>query len=76
MTIHTDHIAAARRYAIADKSDPFTLARAMSHLRSGIASFNNDGEPAFYRADPVAETRKLPDGRTYTATAYRNLARP
>jgi len=27
---------AARRYAAADKSDPFALVRALSHIRSGL----------------------------------------
>lgn len=65
----------ARNYALAEKSDPFAFARAMSHTLNGIANIHN-GEDAFYQADPYQETRVLPDGREYNVTAYRNVKRP
>ena len=77
--------AAARRYAAANKSDPFAYSRAMSHLKHGVASFirgHSDpahgldwNDSAFYDAQPVAETRKTADGAEYTITTYRNIKR-
>ena len=64
-------VAAAQAYALADRSDPFTLARCHAHLRNGVASID-----ATYSADTVEETRTLPDGREYHVTAYRNITRP
>jgi len=70
-------LAAAERYAQADRSDPFALARARLHLSNGIASYANaNGQAAYYEAEPYQETRYLPDGREYQATVYRNVVRP
>lgn len=61
----------ARDYAAGDRSDPFTFARAMTHLHNGIASAE-----CRYEAEEGTETRTLPDGRTYQATVYWNMKRP
>ena len=71
----------AINYANFDKSDPFTFSRAMSHINSGVAhciteragKVDVDGG---YTAEPYQETRKLPDGREYNVTAYKNARRP
>lgn len=66
----------ARNYAAAEKSDPFALDRAMTHIRTGIAGITPNGEDAFYKAEPHQEERLTPDGRPYMATVYRNIQRP
>lgn len=88
---HMTRWEAVENYALADKSDPFALARIRTHMRNGIASLRNDEKPddnpygvaidAFYSATPAKETRFLParDGRPetpYTATVYRHMVRP
>lgn len=72
---------AAQRYAAADRTDPFALARARAHIKNGIADLDADGAP-HYDADEVLETRRLPDGMkfldgsdTYEVKAYRNIKR-
>lgn len=79
-TISPRMLEGARNYAAADNSDPFALARAMTHLRNGIASFGPRGEDAFYSAEPYPETRQiaLPQGGVleWQATAYKNRIRP
>lgn len=68
---------AAKLYALADASDPFSYRRAMTHLQNGIAEYSNaNGEAAFYSAEEVNETRILPDKTEYQATVYRNRFRP
>ena len=74
-------VAAAKRYAAADKSDPFAFARAMSHSANGIASYaNKNGQSAIYDAELYYEPReiKMPDGKTlsWQAGCYRNIIRP
>lgn len=76
-------IEAAKQFALADNSDPFTYRRARTHLLNGVASYSNaKGEPAFYSAEPYSETRRLPNkpdgttGEEYQATVYRNRIRP
>lgn len=66
----------AINYALADKSDPFTLARCKAHMRNGIVGYCQDGDEAIYSAELVMEMRKLPDGREYPVTVYRNIQRP
>lgn len=75
-------VAGARRYAEADKSDPFALRRALAHIRSGVATLGENGELP-YDATPATETRKLPpgymfsDGGTeYPATVFKSVVRP
>lgn len=68
---------AAKRYAAANKSDPFAYRRAKTHLLNGIASYaNHEGQKAYYDADEATEIRQLPDGTEYPATIYRNVVRP
>lgn len=66
----------ARNYAAADRSDPFAYSRAITHIRTGIADISQGGEDRFYSAEPFTEQRVLPDGTTYSATAYKNIRRP
>ena len=76
-------IESAKRYAAADRSDPFAFSRAMTHINNGIASTLGDGRDACYDAAETTETRKLPDGivfadgsNEWTVPAYRNMVRP
>jgi hypothetical protein len=82
-------IEAAKRYAASDKSDPFTLNRALAHIRNGIVGFQVDknGKPteqrAWYDAEKHQETRKLPEGSTFSdgtnewvVDAYKNVQHP
>lgn len=70
-------ILAAKRYAEADKSDPFAFSRAMTHLKNGIAQYAlKDGSSAFYDAEEAHEIRRLPDGTEYRATIHKNMVRP
>lgn len=70
-------IEAAYRYAAADRSDPFALNRALTHVENGVAGFfDANGKETFYNADPYQETRHLPDGREYHVTVYKNVVRP
>lgn len=70
----------AKRYAAADKSDPFAYSRAMSHIASGSASYDKDFNPDYW-ADDAFETRRLPNGpdgtlgEEYTVNVYKNRRR-
>jgi hypothetical protein len=79
----------ALHYAHADRSDPFAFSRALTHLKSGIASYRPDIDDdrrlvlSSYSASPAQETRKLPEGKKfsdgtteYRVTTYRNMKRP
>lgn len=66
----------ARNYAAGEKSDPFTLARAMAHIANGVADVSQNGDDRFYKADPAQEQRYLPNGEQYSVTVYRNMQRP
>jgi len=53
----------AERYAAADKSDPFAIARIKAHLKSGIASVAVTGKEVredFYTADENHSNRARP----------------
>lgn len=86
MTNHNKHnqylmIEAAKRYAMADASDPFAFSRAMTHLRNGIAEYSTQtGEPAYYDAEMATEPRSipLPNGKTldWDAVVWRSRSRP
>ena len=78
MTLHgLKYDEAAKRYAEANKSDPFAYRRAKAHLLNNVASYaNQQGQAAYYDAEPFTETRVLPDGTEYPATVYRNIIRP
>lgn len=75
----------ARRYAIADRSDPFTLDRCLSEISLGMldeVQHMNSKKEICYDASPVTITRQLPSGHfsdgknEYLATEYRNMIRP
>ena len=82
--LHSRMIEAAQRYAAANKSDPFALNVALSHISNGISNIRSDnGKPAYYDADVHSEMRSLPEGvvfatgkTEYSATVYRNVVRP
>lgn len=68
-----------KRWAMANKSDPFAYSRAMSHLKNGIASYRPDGEDAFYNAKHSLEERTLVVNgveSTYMVSVYTDLTRP
>lgn len=71
---NTHHMALA--YAAADKSDPFTYHRVTAHIASGLCDDREGHNDCRYKAEAYDETRKLPDGKEYTITAYRNVQRP
>ena len=79
MTYEERMIEAAKRYAAADKSDPFTFARCMAHIRQGLCSIcvgeSNAGCDGHYDAEVGVETRVTADGNEYPAVAYRNILR-
>ena len=58
----------ARNYASFDRSDPFALQRALSHIASGVCEPHAEsGKDCHYDAEVFME-----DGRV----VYRNVARP
>lgn len=69
-------IEAARRYAEADRTDPWAFDRAMAHMTNGICGFTENGADAFYSADAFVEERVTALGQTYPVTVYRNVVRP
>ena len=69
-------IEAAKRYAAADRTDPFAFDRAMAHMVSGVCGFTENGQDAFYSADEFIEERVTLTGITYPVTVYRNVVRP
>lgn len=68
-------IEAAKRYAAANKSDPFALPRAMLHINNGICDVDQHGRNSFYDALESEKERMLPDGTTYMVKVYRNVER-
>jgi len=77
--VRVDHYRAARRYAEADRSDPFAYNRAVTHLQNGVASYGPKGENNFYDATEGTETRTvMVNGREeeYQAVVYINRQRP
>jgi hypothetical protein len=59
----------ARRYAEANRSDPFAFSRAMSHVNNGVAGIrieNDERIDAFYDAKVGIEKRKLPTGQLFS----------
>lgn len=77
----------AYAYAAANKSDPFALRRALTHVANGVAGFTyaRDGtrQDAFYKAEKGKEERTLAYGQTfsdgsnkYTVETYHNIQRP
>lgn len=82
--------AAARRYVMADRTDPFTAARVAAHIASGVATvfreesrdsgFKVDAGAAYYDATPYRETQEIQgyDGRMikHHVVRYMNMVRP
>lgn len=69
-------IDAAKRYAAADRTDPWTLPRIEAHMRNSICGFIENGLDAFYSADEYIEERVTVTGQTFPVTVYRNIVRP
>ncbi len=77
-------IEGAKRYALANRSDPFALQRAMSHLECGVAGYrhqpNGQRDDAFYDAEPEIEQRKIVnmagETETYNVIAFKNVRVP
>ena len=78
-------IAGAMHYAHADASDPFTLNRALCHIRQGICRPRNEaseeyglplGANAGYTAMPVPKQCITSNGVEYVAIVYHTRVRP
>lgn len=85
-TQYNDTLRQALAYAEADRSDPFTFNRVMSHIANGVCddatTTNGRMSEARYKADRVRERRLLPnDGRSesereYFVDVFHNMQRP
>ena len=64
---------AAAMYAAADKSDPFTYSRVVTHFQNGLSG-TTDFEPDYY-AEQTEETRITERGEEYKVPAYKNVKR-
>jgi len=73
---HKRFVESAKRYALADKSDPFAFARAMTHVNNKIVGSLQNGEDSIYNAEPFQEERVTITGKAYFVTVYRNITRP
>ena len=88
---HLDRmISGAERYAAGDKSDPFTFARALAHIKQGLCGAceapemvwygdkvgGSQGEDGHYDAKSAPEKCATADGSEYLATVYHNMVRP
>lgn len=61
-------IEAAKRYALANLSDPFAYARCMTHIKNGIATYSdNNGNAGYYDAEE--------DKGEFGQRIWRNIAR-
>lgn len=75
---------AAKRYAAADRTDPFAYSRAMSHLRSGVAQYSVEGSgtevTGYYDAEGYREGREYKKATgeivKYEVQAWRKMVRP
>ena len=69
----------AKLYAAADRSDPFTLARAKAHIRAGICDSKPDGAPGHYDAEVTHEVRRFINSRgeatEHSVEVYHSLKR-
>ena len=82
---HDEMIRAARRFAAANPSDPFALARALKDVRLGVSTYRRGTEdkdfglardmPGYSDAQPSTETRQTAAGEDYTVQTFRNVAR-
>lgn len=64
-------IEGARKYAKADRSDPFAFNRAMTHIANGICGFNQNGQDAFYDAEEFVDS-----SLGWPVKTFRNIKRP
>lgn len=81
-------IEGAKKYALADRTDPFAMDRMVAHIDNGVASVHRPANeeydlasgPAFYSADTYREAHKIvgSDGseQTYDLMVFRNVVRP
>ena len=75
--IHRTVIDGAKRWAEANKSDPFAFNTAISMCVSGVSTLTTpDGKPGYYDAEPGTEQRKDQKGQDYRVASFKNLARP
>lgn len=78
--LDVQHRQALARYCAAERADPFTWLRGLTHLANGVAGYRpvppQAGEPAFYDARGFPETRVTFDGRSFTVLDFRQRTRP
>ena len=67
-TQYNDTHQQALAYAEADRSDPFTYSRIMSHIANGVCDANDRGEDCRYKAERVVGA----NGRVH----FTNIQRP
>ena len=67
-TQYNDTFRQALAYAEADRSDPFTYSRIMSHIANGVCDDKDRGEDSRYKATRVVSE----SGRVH----YTNVQRP
>ena len=67
-TQYNDTLRQALAYAEADRSDPFTFNRVMSHIANGVCNSNDRGNDCRYKANRIVGE----SGRVY----FTNLQRP
>jgi len=65
---YNDTHAQALAYAEADRSDPFTYSRIMSHIANGVCDDKDRGEDSRYKAERVVGA----NGRVH----FTNIQRP
>ena len=73
------YIAAAERYAKANRSDPWALARALTHIRTGVVGYverGNEMSDALYDATPHTEFRTTALGEQYPVQVFGSVVRP
>lgn len=75
-------VAGAHLYALADRSDPFTFARCMTHINNRVCTPEvtaKDGKQDIYMAEGFNETRSYEhQGKKveFSVRAYKNIRRP
>ena len=81
-------IEGAKKYALADRTDPFAMARMVTHIDNGVAAVHRGPNaeydlaagPAFYNAEVYREPRKIvgSDGKeqVFDVMVFRNVVRP
>jgi len=66
-TQYNDTLRQALTYAEADRSDPFTYSRIMSHIANGVCDDKDRGEDSRYKAERVVGV----NGRVHFTNAQR-----